>query len=227
MGMVGTIIKRRLFLFFMSLIVCFIVIVNYLNNRLLPIFIEYGQYQCSNIMTSILNIAVEENVNDVVAERVIIKEAGQGVTIDYNVDLLNSLAVNVVNKSKIILYEIENGVNSKEELNTSIINDGLEYEVPLSMVLGDSLIGNLGIKVPVKYNFSGNIKGQIVSSIKEYGLNGGLLEIYLDIEANVDILVPMAISEQKINVSIPVIISVIQGEIPNSYFGTHVIGGVS
>lgn len=223
-------VKKRLIFFLINVFLCFIFIINYLNNTFLPLFIEYGEYQSVNITTKILNIAIEEQMNDLVKDQVVLKKEGD---VDFNVEILNSVSCNIINRSQQILYALEKGYLDNEiikKLNLNVgkefLNKGVFFEVPVSMLLNNSLIGNLGVTIPVRYNLIGEIKGELISSIKEYGINNALIEIKLQINAKSKILVPLKTKEKEIIVSAPLIVKIIQGQIPDYYLGTQVIGGV-
>jgi len=224
-------IKRKLMFFFANVVICSAFFISYLNKILLPVFLEYGEYQCGNILTKIINVSVEENVTEQLKTKMVVQNK-ENNSLDFNVDVLNSLMYNVLNRSQQIFSCLEKGVLDKEILKKIDVNvseekikRGIVYEVPISMAFNNALIGNLGINIPVKYKLIGEVRGQIISSVKEYGINNALLEISLKIVANTKVLVPMKSIDKKSETSVPMFVTIIQGEIPDYYLGTNVIGG--
>lgn len=229
---VKSVIKNRLMFFISSVIVCILIIITYLNKSFLPKFIKYGEYQSNNILLVVLNAAIEEQMNKNLKEKAIIQRVDDVLKIDFNVEILNSIAYNVINRSYQILYNLENGIVDEKVFgkingyeNNDFMYKGLTYEIPLSMVLGNSLIGNLGGKIPLRYQFVGEFKWQIISDIKEYGINNALIEISLQVSANSRVLVPMMTEEKKVDLNVPIVAEIIQGKVPDYYLGTQVIGG--
>jgi len=217
--------------FFANVVICSAFFISYLNKILLPVFLEYGEYQCGNILTKIINVSVEENVTEQLKTKMVVQNK-ENNSLDFNVDVLNSLMYNVLNRSQQIFSCLEKGVLDKEILKKIDVNvseekikRGIVYEVPISMAFNNALIGNLGINIPVKYKLIGEVRGQIISSVKEYGINNALLEISLKIVANTKVLVPMKSIDKKSETSVPMFVTIIQGEIPDYYLGTNVIGG--
>jgi sporulation protein YunB len=225
-------VQKRLSFFCLNVFLCVIVFVSYFNKSLLPTFVEYGEYQSENILSRIVNIAIDEQLDDGLIEKIILQNSDKGMIIDLNTAILNSVACNIVNRSQQILYSLESGVLDEdllESINLGIseivLKNGMIYEIPTSMVFGNALIGSLGAKIPVKYKVVGKIKGSLISSVSEYGINNALLEISLQINAESKVLIPMMTSEKKVEVKVPLIVEIIQGEVPDYYLGTQVIGG--
>lgn len=232
MEKIKIVITRRMMLWISNMILCFIFVINFLNNNFLLRFTEYGEYQCGNIITRVLNISVEEQIKLGILDEAVTK-SDSGI-IDFNTDIFNSLLCNVINRSQKILALLEKGyieddiINKLglQDFNAQYLNDHLVYSIPVSMVFDNFLIGNLGWQIPVRYKLISSINGQVVSEIEEYGINNALLKIGLEISANTEVLVPMLTKENLVSVRIPLIFKVIQGEIPDYYLGTNVIGGV-
>lgn len=213
-----------------SVFILIVFSISYFNRKLLSDFIEQGEYHCSNVMTRIFNIAIEEQMNDFLKDKVVETNFVEG-ELDFNVEILNSLTYNVVNRSYQILQMLERG-NLGDEIVNEIsgevkrIDKSNIYSLPVGMIFNNPLIANLGVEIPVKYEVIGQIKGEIVSSIEEYGINNAMVKIVLDLKAKTKILVPMKIGERDISIKVPLVVKVIKGEIPDYYLGTHVVGGV-
>ena len=225
-------IKKRLMFFFVNIILCSVILINYINKKLAPIFIEYGEYQCTNILAKIINISIEENVDQNLKERAVFQNENNN-NIDFNVDILNSLMCNILNRSRQILRLLESGKLDEKtikkigvDIDKSDLEKGIIYKIPSGMILDNVLLANMGVDIPVKYRIIGEIQGQIISSVKEYGINNALLELNLKITAQTKVAIPMVSESEKIEISVPLFVTVLQGDIPDYYLGSSVIGGV-
>ena len=223
-------IKKRIMLFLINVIVCCAFLIQYLNKGLMPIFLEYGEYQCMNVLTRIVNLSIEETVTDQLKTKTVVQKEDDGV--DFNMEILNSIRCNVLNRIYQLLYFLDKGILDKEiikkinpNVNKEQIKRGVIYEIPMARAFDNALIGNLGINIPVKYRLVGEIQGEFVSSVKEYGINNALLEISLKITAQTKVLVPMISKDKKIEVSVPMVVKMLQGDIPDYYLGSHIVGG--
>lgn len=234
MRMVDECLRRRLLFLFVSIVLCVALLLSYVKKSLGPIFSEYGEYQITNLIVSIMNICVEENINDFILEEVIYQNKYDKNSIDFNLDIINSVSYNIVNRARQILKSLEYGNIEKDVLIELNLNNGFYefkngviYKIPLSEVFDNFLISNLGFKIPVKYKFVGSIKGDIISTVEEYGINNALIKISLNIVANIKIILPISTKNNIVNLQIPMIIRAVTGVVPSYYLGTNIVGGVN
>ena len=227
------IVKKRIWFFFVNLFAVFVFLLQFLNESLMPGIYEYGRYQCKNISSRLINYIVSSQISEDIKSEIVVYNDEHNVSIDFNTSILNSVASNAVKKLQLYFYLLENGKLNEEILNILEINvdeeelyKGIVYKVPVGSVLKNSLISNLGVEIPVRYKLVGEVRGQIVCSLKEYGINSALLEINLEIKSNVMVVVPLMEENEEIVVSVPLVIQLIQGEIPESFLGTSILGEV-
>lgn len=227
------IVKKRVLFFFFNMLVVLVFLLEVLNKSLMPGICEYGGYQCKNISSRLINYVVESQISDDIKREIVVYNEGENVSIDFNTSILNSVASNAVRKLQFYFYLLENGELDKEILEILEINvdkdqldKGIVYKVPVGNVLKNVLISNLGVEIPVRYKLTGEVKGQIVCSLKEYGINSALLEINLEIKSNIMVVVPLMEKKEETVVSVPLVIQLIQGEIPEAFLGTSVLGEV-
>lgn len=223
------IIRKRTLFYIVNVVLCFVFVLYYLGNNLMPLVIEYGKHKCNNVVASIVNVVVEEQVSQRIKDNIVYQK---DMIINYNTSVLNSITSNVIKKSQQILYQLEKGMLSAEFLNSIDANvssenvkRGIIYEIPISTAVDNPLIGNLGISIPIKYKLAGDLRGEITSTIKEYGINNALLEINLIIKFKSRIMIPILSEEEETNISVPLVVQLVQGDIPSYLYGTHVIGG--
>ena len=81
------------------------------------------------------------------------------------------------------------------------------------------LLVNLGPKIYIPLNFSGALLTNLKTKIKDYGLNNALVEIYVTIKINIDILYPYNKNKEEINYDVLIASSIINGRVPSFYGG--------
>ena len=83
-------------------------------------------------------------------------------------------------------------INLKElsDIDYEEIKNGLVYYIPAGNLTGSILTNNLGPKIPLKFNMSGDVISQITTDVKEYGINNSLLEVKLKVKASMIITMP-------------------------------------
>lgn len=201
-----------------------------LSSRLLPIVVNYGEYQCENIIVQMANNIALKNINDRTAEN-IVNYNQTDKFLDFNVEILNSILINTINELRLYLKKIEQGY--RDDFIENILNydsnffldQGIIYAVPLGKVFDNILVSNLGMNIPVRYKITNQISGLIVSDVEEYGINNALLEVKLIINAKSRVIIPAYSEEKNIEICIPLVMKVIKGEIPDVFLGTNILGG--
>lgn len=124
----------------------------------------------------------------------------------------------------VITRELENNI---QELKTGNVNDTSLYQnnevlmlkLPFFIGSKNPLLVSLGPKIYVPLNFSGAILTNLKTEIKDYGLNNALVEMYVTIKINIDILYPYNKSKEEINYDVLIASSIINGRIPSFYGG--------
>lgn len=124
----------------------------------------------------------------------------------------------------IITKELENNI---QELKIGNVNDTSFYQnnevlmlkLPFFIGSKNPLLVSLGPKIYVPLNFSGAILTNLKTEIKDYGLNNALVEMYVTIKINIDILYPYNKSKEEINYDVLIASSIINGRIPSFYGG--------
>ena len=82
------------------------------------------------------------------------------------------------------------------------------------------MLNNLGPRIPIGMELVSSINSNLETKVSEYGINNSLIEISVKINTTIRMILPT--SSKKINVSVivPLTIKIIQGSIPEYYFGS-------
>lgn len=226
------IIKKRVFVFVFNLLIVSFVFIGYCNSQIMPIIMRYSTYECNNIISRLVNQVVSEDVTEQIKNEILIVEENENSSIEFNTAVLNSISAMAIKKMQFYLYKLEKGELDEVflrkigiDVEDNKLKKGIIYELPFYRVFNNILLGNIGLKIPVRFNVIGQIEGRVVSRLKEYGINNALLEINLEISSKTSVSIPILSNEEEFNTSIPLIIKNIEGEIPDFLLGTHVVGG--
>ena len=225
------IFKRKILLFLSLLSIISAIIIRWLSLSLTPVIVKYGVYESENIVVKMVNGILDEMLTTEV-ENEIINYNEDIISLNFNVSTLNSIYITMINKLQFYLHKLEKGnyddpffekigVTKKNNL----LESGLVYSVPVSRTFNNSLLSNLGGEITVRYRIAGNINGAIMSEIKEYGINNAMVEIYIKINSKMQIMAPMFSEETAIQIKAPLVMKILQGNIPESFYGSQVIGG--
>lgn len=218
-----------------SLIIAIMIGVSYLfrysNEKITPLIMEYAQMQAGRIATLVINqaitkeIAEEINIEDLFINT---KDAdGNIVSIDFNPMTVNKMLSMVTTSVEEYLKNLEDGNIEKLGLSNSSLEhydidkmkQGIIYEVPTGVVFENSILYNLGPKIPVRLSLIGDIASNIETKVTNYGINNALIEIIIHISVVEQVLLPVSTKKITVSTNVPVAIKLVQGNVPSYYFG--------
>ncbi|MDM5315333.1 sporulation protein YunB [Fictibacillus sp. b24] len=141
---------------------------------------------------------------------------------------INQSVVNrVANQSQKVvqkyLKEIEEGkaheVISNEELGiTAYKNEpGVIMEIPLGQATRNSLLANLGPKIPIKFMLIGEANTDIEEKIENSGINNTWINIDIVVTVKTRIVIPFATETTVVKRPIKITAQFIKGEVPVYY----------
>ncbi len=213
-------------LFIFGIIVC--VILNaglYMYRNAYPYVMAYAKSQLLNISTYVIRQGIAES--DVVSfdinEALLFEEneGGEIESIVINTPLLNQLLVSTTERIEEKLLLVETGDFSKLDLSTletGPLKGDVFIQVPLFAAFNLSLLHQYGPKVPVGIDIVGHTQTDVVTNVREYGINNALFEILLDIKVKMHVQLPFKSEELEVNVHSPLIVKMINGPIPEYYY---------
>lgn len=193
--------------------------------------LKYAEAEVSRIAKYVVNYAVTtKNIKELEFNELFIvnknsKEEIQMVDFDPVVvnNVLNSITETVIAHFKAIE---EGNLDTIDLSNSFILNvdinklkRGIVAEIPIGVITGNSLLANLGPKLPVKLSILGEIESQLETEVKYYGINNALITVYVNIKVSEQIYMPVVTGKIEITQKIPIAIKLIQGIVPDTYFG--------
>ena len=198
------------------------------------LFIHYYNKRISNKIISIAQIKINEYSNDIIMDSLnkqildeheinnIIKisknKSDEIIAVDFDLKKAYLVSMNVSKNIRDSLNNLEKQ-NLKEEFLDYYQKDGFVLLLPIGLASKNIYFSNLGPRIPVRIKFVGNLTTGLQTKIKEYGVNNSLIEVYLKVSLNEEIIVPY--SSKKINNSCEILLSsqVIEGIVPSIYNG--------
>lgn len=198
------------------------------------LFIHYYNKRISNKIISIAQIKINEYSNDIIMDSFnkqildeheinnIIKisknKSDEIIAVDFDLKKAYLVSMNVSKNIRDSLNNLEKQ-NLKEEFLDYYQKDGFVLLLPIGLASKNIYFSNLGPRIPVRIKFVGNLTTGLQTKIKEYGVNNSLIEVYLKVSLNEEIIVPY--SSKKINNSCEILLSsqVIEGIAPSIYNG--------
>lgn len=223
--------KKKLVIFLgIILIISILYLLNLINKKLTPIFIESAEIELNKISTIIVNNAISTALSKEVENLdifEIIKNSNDEIqTIDFNPIAVNKvLNVVTIAVQNDLLY-LKNGnldsIKIKQEFSEERIKDlkqGIIVKVPIGSITSNTLFSNLGPKIPIKLSYIGDVNSNIVTKISQYGINNAMVEVGVKVDVVAQIVLPFTIKKTVFTYEMPLVIKMVQGTVPNYYGG--------
>ena len=117
------------------------------------------------------------------------------------------------------ISDLENGSNSVKSRNIVVGKKGMALKLPFLSGSSSVFLANLGPNIYVPVNFVGSVLTNIKTKITDYGINNALVEIYVTIALQTDLISPVSEKTKKIDYDVLIASTVVNGRIPNVYGG--------
>ena len=220
---------NRLTILIVSMVVCLILFIYYLNERLMPTYLQYAEVQTTKIASYVVSKAINSRTSNVLDVNDIIEDIPPGssdmMTTKFNTEIINRVRAETLELVKMYLEQAEQGElshlpeldNVEYDINRIQDGDGIVFFVPLGQASNIPLLGNLGPKIPIRFHVIGNVHSNVTSSIQEFGINSAYVEVGIHLEVNVQIIVPFASKSSTVAQDIPVAMGLTRGPVPNIY----------
>lgn len=213
------------------LIVAFLVLLivslifKYINTKIVPPLEVYAENEVKKISSLIISDAVE-SISFSEEETMsffdtLTNKSDEVISVDFNTAKINK---SLVKLNKAVYKDLKLFENGRYKLeDTEIETEDLIYKIPLGYITGNYTLSNIGPKVPLKAKVIGSVVSNIKTEVSSYGINNSLLKVYIDVTVNMRFMLPLISKDVLVNNSIPLVVKIIQGKIPNVYGGSYAV----
>lgn len=226
------IVIKKINLLIFSFVLVFIIIIllfKIINERINPILFDYATLESRKFASIIINKAIEKNVaTDLVIEDLYIvskKENNEITSVDFNPAIVNKVLTKVTSSVQMNLKNLEEGNLDLLEASDDVLiyydkenlKKGIIFRIPSGIVFNNSLLTNIGPKIPVRFTLVGDVLSGINTKVTNYGINNALLEVSVNIKLTLKVILPISTKEVNVETNVPISIKMIQGNVPNYY----------
>lgn len=199
------------------------------NKKITPIIMDYAEIQAGRIATLVINQAITKEVTEEIEIEdlfITIKDDnGELKSLDFNPIAVNKMLSMVTSNVQMYLRNLESGNLDEIGLTNSSLSGydidklrkGIIYEVPTGVVFDNSILYNIGPKIPVRLSLIGDIISNIDTKVTDYGINNALIEIIINISVVEQVMLPFASKKVTVSTNVPVAIKLVQGNVPEYY----------
>ena len=141
-------------------------------------------------------------------------EQGNAISREYNSNALNKILNQALESIHLSLLAAQNG-EKDPMLNKIFFNEGIIYQLPIGYLTNISFLSSSGFKIPIKMRTLNDVSGELHIINEPYGYNNTMIKIMLELEIQAQVITVLNIEKINVHKEIPIIIQVIQGEIPD------------
>lgn len=194
------------------------------NKKITPKIIDVAEMKLQKFTKSFLsnNIGYDILNDEIIKDILVINKNNDGeiLYVDYNLDQAYLVLDIVTKKLDSLINDLENGqVENLDDANIENSKYGLIMKIPMFIASDYALMANMGPTIYLKINFTGSILTNIKSKITNYGMNNALVELYVTIKINEELMAPVVNKTLNIEYDVLIASQVINGRIPEYYGG--------
>lgn len=202
-----------------------------INKGFKPTLMEIAKIKTEEFATRGINMAVKfaesYDFNDIFVTTT--DNEGQITTLSWKTNVVSK--INRVATDRVEEFFLAMNEGRQPQYSESL-NDPVEYdgsaenlpkkdptvvEIPLGQVTGNSVLANLGPRIPVNLQLAGSVRTDVIRKVKPFGINNSLVSIYILVEADVQVVIPFTSEVEEVSTKIPVDSTVIMGKVPEFY----------
>ncbi len=213
--------KKKLGFFLLICIIILVLsffIINFIDKKVAPIMMDYSKGEIKRIASIIINRSIRDDLlNDGILDELFIvkKKDDEIVSITLDSFIVNKITNRISDACEDNLRKIEKGKYDelKKEFNIGEEN----FLIPSGIIFTNSILSNIGPKIPIRLKIIGNVTSGIKPDVKEYGINNSLITISVEIKVELMVILPLSTDYVSITNYVPIVIKLIQGKVPEIY----------
>lgn len=211
------------------IIICIFKVISYINLVATPILMNYAELETNRIASILISRSISKELTnefDVDNLMKITKDSSGNIqSIDFNTLIVNKVLAGTNNLVQMNLKTVEDGSIADIDYHDDIFGNtdqkklrkGIIYEIPIGVITKNSMLSNIGPKIPVRLQLIGSVNSSVKTRITNYGINSALIEVFVEVEVSEQVNLPFTSKMSKIKTEIPVIMKIMQGKVPEFY----------
>lgn len=222
------------YVFLLTTIIFIIVMVGSLwviDRGIRPALLDIAELKTIDFATRTINSAVKSteqiSFDDLVDMEM--DNNGNVATLGWNSEAVNRALRKATERAEYFLYGMNKGeqidvddptlqpVEFGDTVGDLAAKDPTVVEIPLGQATGNTVLANLGPKIPVHFEIVGSLQSDVIHEVKEFGVNAALIEIYIPVKVNMQIVVPFSTTTAEVSTRVFIDSRVIMGDVPEFY----------
>lgn len=206
--------NKNKYLFWKRIVIVFIIIAFfcYFGSLLFKnagyFYLNYSEKEAKKIIDVATSYGVSDDVLSSIKNKDLYKitrnSSGEIEMVDYDSYLVNLFLRDVSSNIKDALEREENA--------------GVAFYVPFGSIFKSPVLNDFGPDIPVRMELIGSVSSNVVTNVKEYGINNSLIEMYVHVVVKERVILPVLSKTIVVTNDVPISYKIIKGTVP-SYYG--------
>ena len=201
-------------IFFIKLLI-FVLLILIIINFVSGYFSKRVNLYIKQKATTAASLMIANTINDEVLPNIDLNNLINTVKSDS--EKIDSIYINTYQVNN-ILAKTTSAIS--KQINNMDDEELTNLQLPLGIIISDVLFYNMGPNINIKIFPVGSAKCDVKSVIEEYGINNSIFRLQVEVKVNFAVVVPLQKDEIEVVTSIPIVVQIIQGEVPRFYFNS-------
>ncbi|HAM79285.1 sporulation protein YunB [Ornithinibacillus bavariensis] len=205
----------------------------FIDEKITPTIMEVAERKTTEFATRGINAAVKFAEEYTFEDIAITEKNAQGniSIVDWDSSVVNKINRAATDRVEEFFHSMNRGTPPHysdplgepdvygDTVDELVDRDPTVIEIPIGQATGNSILANLGPKIPVNLELVGSVRTELVQEVEELGINNVFVSIYVQVDADVQIVVPFTTSVTPVSTRILIGKSLVMGEVPDFYGG--------
>lgn len=205
----------------------------FIGERIQPTLMDIAVQKTKEFATRTINAAVKSSegvtFDDLVD--VYLDDQGYVTMVDWSGEAQNMILRKATERAEYFLYNMNKGetvdtddpdlppIDYDDSADDLADKDPTVVEIPIGQAFENTILANLGPKIPVNFEIVGAIESDLQLDTKSLGINTTVYELYVLVTVNVQIVVPFSTKSEEVSTRIYIDSRTINSEVPQYYGG--------
>lgn len=177
------------------------------------LYLEYAKIEVEKVLSTTINNSVTDEA---------LKELKNNNL--YNISKNQNGDIEMIDYDAISINLYQREVTSTIEQSLENLENKTVLEIPMLSLFDNPLINNLGPTIKVRVKQVGKVDTQIMTEVKQYGINNSLIEMFVYVEVKAKVILPIISEDIIVTSKIPISYKIVTGKIPYYYGGAGIFG---
>ena len=207
--------KVIIFIKLFTYVLVILLVINFISGY----FSERVKLYVKQKATTHASMVIANAINEEVLPNINLDNLFQTVSSDNQ--KIDSIYINTYQVNDILSKTTLSITNQLNNLDSDDLNT---LGLPLGIIISDVLFYEMGPNINIKIYPVGAVVADVKSVVEEYGINNSIFKLEIEVKVSFAVVIPLQKEEVDVTTSIPIVVQIIQGDVPRFYFNGGVNG---